>query len=561
MDLRRSVARGDLILVQVSVLVTLFASPSTRADTPAPCKETDYRIATPSLIAMRCEEKDVSGLVGTGKLYDSASAFTAPIPVDIKVTPYPDAREWLILELKPPSESAPQFFLQPRKKYKVVLSLHRPMESFAADAMPTTFDLDMSNTVVVSPLLAVSSQGQYEFVSHFAYKSGPDGACTLQVQDFSGRTNTLKASQCQVRAPIPDRGNVCSLQACSPADLARVAKTPEDLGSFQLTLDSGNKDTQQLPASVPNLIDIFGIPIKIDAKSQLMPEKAPASKDTSNYYANFNYGAGKGSKPGWIIDGKVAPTIGKLFHGYQFTPTALADVGFNQVSNLKYTDTINFGASFAHMYQPNDVLQGLLFKPGITYETDREFDRENLLATADLQFRFVNLYNPRERRNAIKYSNELKTAKAKKIPWTRANSKSVLLGYVLDFHTGIEAGGGLKDTTVKASVGKAKLPLPSYNIARIVPQAHALLEIGRFSIDSVGTARYLTTVEETVLERRDHSLFLKRLHGWNAYGVISSSWNFDPAGHFAITIAYKNGFAPPKFSRVNTVQSGITIKY
>jgi len=56
-------------------------------------------------------------------------------------------------------------------------------------------------------------------------------------------------------------------------------------------------------------------------------------------------------------------------------------------------------------------------------------------------------------------------------------------------------------------------------------------------------------------------LFLKRLHGWNAFGVISGSWNFDPAGHFAFTVAYKDGFSPPKFSRVNTVQSGITIKY
>ena len=164
-------------------------------------------------------------------------------------------------------------------------------------------------------------------------------------------------------------------------------------------------------------------------------------------------------------------------------------------------------------------------------------------------------------RSLNKFSRELEIAEANKIPWTRANSKPAIFGYVLDFQTGFEIGGALKDTIVKASSGKATLPLPSYNIARIVPQVHGLLEFGRFSVDATAYVRYLATVENTVLERQDHSLFLKRLHGWNSYGVISGSWNFDPAGHFAFTVSYKDGFAPPKFSRVNTVQSGITLKY
>lgn len=556
MNFRLFLAAGRLTVVFGLVVVGLFIVPSVQADTPPPCKEIDYKIPTPMLIVVKCEEKDLSGFVGSGQLYDSSSGLNAPLPVDISVIPYPGAVKWLILELKPPSPSAPPFSLQLGKKYKIVLLLHRPGESVAPNAPPTAFDLEMSNTVVVSPATAVSSKDQYEFVSHFAYKSGPDGPCSLQVEDFSGKTETLKAHDCRVPAPIPDPTTVRS-----GADLVRIANSPEDLGSFQLILDSGNKATQQLPVSVPKLTDIFDKPVKIDAKSQLLPEKAPASKDSSNYYVNLNYAAGRGSKPGWVLDGKIAPTIGSLFHGYQFSPTASADVGQNQVSNLKYTDTINFCASFAHMYQPNDVLQGLLFKPGMTYETDREFDRHNLLATPDVQFRFANLYNPRQRRNAIKYSDEVKIADTKKIPWSRANSKPVLLGYLLNFDTGLELGGALKDTTVKASVGKATLPLPSYNIARIVMQAHGLFEIGRFSIDAVGTARYLTTIENTVLQRADNTLFLKRVHGWNAFGVIAGSWNFDAAGHFAFTVAYKDGFSPPKFSRVNTVQSGITIKY
>ncbi len=555
MNFPLSVFRPRLIAVAALALVVLLGTPVLRADTPAPCTVTDYKVAAPTLVAVLCDEDDVSGLVGAGKLYDWPGALNTPLPADIRVTPYPKAIQWLILELKPVGSSAPPFSLQVGKKYKVILALHRSTEAVTSDAIPTTFDLEMTNTVPMSAALSLSEEGKWEFVSHLAYKSGPEGPCTLQVEDFSGTTETLKADGCRVAAAIPDPKKVTS-----PADLSRLVDTPENLGSFQLVLGS-KKATQQLPFAVPGLLDIFGQPVKIDSKSQIVPEKAPASKDSSSYYVNLNYAAGKGSKPGWVLDGKIAPVIGNLIYGYQVMPTATADVGQNQVSNLKYADTITFGLSFGHMYKPNKVLQGLLFRPGIAYESDREFDRHNLLATPDLHFRLVNLYNPRQRRSARKFADEAEIAKANKIPWTRANSKPVLLGYVLDFHTGLELGGALKDTTVKASVGKATQPLPSYHIARVVPVAHGLLEIGRFSIEAVAAARYLTTVENTVLERPDHTLFLKRLHGWNAFGVISGSWSFDPAGHFALTVAYKDGFSPPKFSRISTVQSGITIKY
>jgi len=48
---------------------------------------------------------------------------------------------------------------------------------------------------------------------------------------------------------------------------------------------------------------------------------------------------GKGIKARLVLDGKIAPVIGNLIYGYQVMPTATADVGQNQVSNLKYADT------------------------------------------------------------------------------------------------------------------------------------------------------------------------------------------------------------------------------
>jgi hypothetical protein len=536
-------------------LFSLFSGSPVNAQTAGPlCTPTDYKIVSLAIIAIQCDE-DVSHLVGEGQLLDAASGPGKPLVSSIPVTPYEGASQWLILDLGAGSPAMPGGPLQLGKKYTLAVSLHLPGQASSPGAAPLTSQIETNNTVAVSPAIALSSKNTFEFVSHFAYKPGPGSSCALQVEDFSGRTQTIKAYDCRVPAPIADSAHV------TVSDLHRIAPSPEDLGSFILTLDNANKDIQQIPVAVADLVDFTGKAVKLDSKSQLVPEKAPPNKDASNYYINFNYAAGKGAKPGWVLDGKVAPVIGKLYHGYQISPSASADVGQNQVGSLKYTDTIDFGASLIHMYRPSDFLQGFLVSPGIAYETDREFDRHNLLATPDFRYNFVGLYNSRQRRSLNKFSRELEIAEANKIPWTRANSKPAFFGYVLNFHTGFEIGGALKDTIVEASSGKATLPLPAYNIVRVVPQVHGLLEFGRFSIDATAYVRYLATVENTVVERQDHSLFLKRLHGWNSYGVISGSWNFDPAGHFAFTVSYKDGFAPPKFSRVNTVQSGITLKY
>ncbi len=553
--MRRRTSIAQVPILGSLLLLFLFSGSCLQAQAVAPlCTPTDYKIVSLAIIAIQCDE-DVSHLVGEGQLLDPASGPGKPLVSSIPVTPYEEASQWLIFNLGAGSPAMLAGPLQLGKKYTLSVSLHPAGQVSPPGTTPLTLQIEMNNTVAVTPAIALSSKNTFEFVSHFAYKAGPGSSCTLQVQDFSGRTETIRAHDCRVPAPVADSPHV------TVSDLHRIAPSPEDLGSFLLTLDKANKDTQQIPLSVADLVDFSGKGVKLDSKSQLVPEKAPANKDASNYYINFNYAAGKGSKPGWVLDGKVAPVIGKLYHGYQISPSASADVGQNQVGSLTYTDTIDFGASLVHMYRPSDFLQGFLVSPGITYETDREFDRNNLLATPDFRYNFIGLYNPRQRRSLNKFSRELEIAEANKIPWTRANSKPAIFGYVLDFQTGFEIGGALKDTIVKASSGKATLPLPSYNIARIVPQVHGLLECGRFSVDATAYVRYLATTENTVLERQDHSLFLKRLHGWNSYGVISGSWNFDPAGHFAFTVSYKDGFAPPKFSRVNTVQSGITLKY
>ena len=49
--------------------------------------------------------------------------------------------------------------------------------------------------------------------------------------------------------------------------------------------------------------------------------------------------------------------------------------------------------------------------------------------------------------------------------------------------------------------------------------------------------------------------------GWRRYGEVSLQIGIDRSGHVAFSATYKRGSAPPTFGDINTVQSGLAIKY
>ena len=99
------------------------------------------------------------------------------------------------------------------------------------------------------------------------------------------------------------------------------------------------------------------------------------------------------------------------------------------------------------MFRPNTVLQGIFFSPGITFETDKELDRDNLLANPDLTYYFAGLYAPRRVRTLREFSKRQAIAKAHGITLAPETLPRARLGYTLDFHSGTEIGGALRDTT------------------------------------------------------------------------------------------------------------------
>jgi hypothetical protein len=524
------------------------------AQGPSSCSAKDFRVMGQSALAIRCAG-NTTGLVVTGVSVYSLSATTiTPLATTITVSHFSSSKEWLLLTL-----TGTASILQPKQKYRLIFNY--------SVAPKEVFDFDTSETVAIATPVIKSQPNEYRATARVGFsvdgkklgsaRVNEHAPCEIQMQDDTKKPVSVRG-KCSVLDTLPSE---------SPTAAQLSAVDPDRVGLYVIDLDDDPRPNL-IPKDFPPLQTVFGNPLKIDPKSRFSPQKAPATKDASQYYINFNYAAGVGTVPAWVLDGKISPQIG-IYHGYSFAPLAAANVGNNKLKGQTYTDTVNFGATAQRIFQPKHILQELLFSPGATYETDKKFDRDNLMATVDLRYNFPGLYETQSVGTLQKYYDLVLAAREQKQKDPNAqvieplvdDVKTVLVGYALDFHTGLEAGGALVDTTVTASSGKATLTLPNYSIVRAVPQVHGLLEIWKFSIDVTMTGRYLFTTENTVVETATHSLFLQRVQGWKGIGSVTGIYNWDPQGHFGITIGYKDGFAPPTYQRVNAVQAGLLLKY
>ena len=125
--------------------------------------------------------------------------------------------------------------------------------------------------------------------------------------------------------------------------------------------------------------------------------------------------------------------------------------------------------------------------------------------------------------------------------------------------------------TVKSSDTRTSVVLPNYNIARLRPKLAATLEFGHMALAATVTPRYLFMAENVTRQRQIpdpknasaqiRQIYLSQARGLRAYGEASISWQFDEAGHYALSVNYKVGSVPPNFDYVNTVQTGITVKF
>jgi hypothetical protein len=292
----------------------------------------------------------------------------------------------------------------------------------------------------------------------------------------------------------------------------------------------------------------------------LSMQSGPTSKDNAQFYANFQIAAGTGAAGAWGLDGKIAMFPVPFLHGSLTLASATANTGKNtsNISGSTYTDTIDWTlpGSWAVSLWREKAPTTLTLIASPKYETDREFDKENLLFAGDTIWTARKLYQPQSYRSKSKNGVMPKYGDA----------DYAELGYELEFHAGIESGGALVVTTTQNTKKTQSIQVPKYQIERVVPQIHGLFQrsldrLGLLSIDNVVKSRYLFTSENTVQQSPTGLLSIKQVSGWKAIDTLTGTWNPPQNNNVGFTATYKTGFDAPKFARVNSVLAGVVIQF
>jgi len=466
--------------------------------------------------------------------------------------------------------SFPSATLKVKRVYRLT---YRQMDPTTHSSTATTLNVDTTPTVTVSYLPRAAGGFLFEFESVLAFRSSsgllvtiptdcpsrqqkgaansPWRPVTLTTTDKKlGKTETV---QVWLNTPSQTTGNpfqnpngLGSMYACvnRTALHGDFAVDPAGAAALLSNLDSSLGKVQW--AFAPG--------------SKLAPAPPPTAKGDASFYANVNLAAATGASFAWGLDGKVALEPLPLGGGTLTLLSAAANTGHNtaNVKGQTYTDTIDWTLPYNYLFSiPGSSPATLVVTATPLYETDLEFDRRNLLIAADTSWSLKKLYQPQT------YRTPAKNGQLVKYPDPALNP----FGYGLQFHAGVEAGSALISTVQKATSGSAKLTIPTYSIARAVPQVRGFLQwipnrsLGLITLDDTFTGRYLFATENTVEQSKTFALRLRPIDGWKGFNSLLATWSPPSTGHFGLTATYNDGFCAPRFSRVNSVTLGVTILY
>jgi len=315
-------------------------------------------------------------------------------------------------------------------------------------------------------------------------------------------------------------------------------------------------DTSPKPIEIDSFSNVLGDTLQIDGNTSLGKSKAPANKDAAWLWIDGTITAGTGTAPAWVLDGKLAPLQVQLKRATMVTWfSATANIGNNKVNGHSAKDEIDFSGPSGKMYRDGKTI-GEEFSLSPTYETNMALNHRNMLAIGDIVWDWGKLNQTQFVRTAMKIQVP------KKMPKEGDYKGGYdVYGWNLHFHTGFEAGGALDSSTVTNSTTKATVgTIPTYSIARFVPEIDGIFQYRWLSFESDLTGRYLFTTEHTAVDDRDGNPYLESVSGWKA--VNAMTFSVKPSEqHFAFSVGYMNGFSAPTYQRANGVTIGVQVKY
>lgn len=332
---------------------------------------------------------------------------------------------------------------------------------------------------------------------------------------------------------------------------------PDALSVLQgvvVSRQSVKSNTSPAAIELPNLSNVLGASLQVDSKSVLPQSKAPATESAAWLWVDGTITAGTGAAPAWVVEEKFAPLTKQLGENVITWFAVTANIGNNKIGGQAAKDVIDFvGPSLTNYHDFKKV--GMESSIAPTYETNRAFTHKNLLAVGDVIWDF----------DALNQSQFVRTARRN--PPTKVPKEGdykggySAIGWNLHFHTGFETGSALSTVDVKNPTTKAFVgTIPTYAIARLVPQVDGIYQYKWLQLEDLFTGRYLFATETTSVNDKRGNPYLEAVSGAKAVNALK--FTVTPAAqHFAMTVTYTNGFAAPTYQRANGVKIGATVKY
>jgi hypothetical protein len=548
------------------VLMLAFASSlvAQSAPVPLPCKvpENGWRLAQPWLIFVNCGFLDLTQFNTTAQVAeipDKGSPSVIP-GFTGRVELWQPRESWLIIHLEQNGKPAR---LASGKTYEIKIApdgaavVSRNNKPAAGPFEPLAVNLSTKPVARVEAPVFAELGIQFELRSNIAYRPFDRHAPRFSQLNVFGKKEDHSSETVAMGITLTP----CPPDQTCPDPAFTQDHGPDELGVAVLTLTSDRLRQPQARAVVEDLFNIFGDQLKIEGTVQL--GGVPKTKDDADWYWKFSHQAGPGGKPGFVSDIKIAPNLGAFwFGGYTFKPAVLIDIGQGTVSSVKTNNLVSGSLGITRLYVTHQRgLEAARVTPGITFETDRQFDKRNLFYDQEIQFHFSDFEMPRKIR-ARKILPELKKKDPEKYKNAIYSENLAAYGYGFQFFFGGEFGGSFIDRSVKASASSAQVNLPSNAVARLRPRARLFLEFHRLTLDVSAAGRYLLPAENVTRESRDgKNIHVEQVSGFKPYGEAGLSIGLDSSGHIALSSTFKLGWQPPTFVKVNTIQSGILIRY
>jgi hypothetical protein len=323
--------------------------------------------------------------------------------------------------------------------------------------------------------------------------------------------------------------------------------------------------SKKLPAGQTSALSLKGGRIPAEGKIQL--DSAPSNENDAFVLIKANAVAAVHQAPVFTLSGSVAPfhpaAEARYLGPIQFDPSVVFDVGLRSTKTANsiivpaaFKNTFLFGLpdratnnDFRSKTKLNPFGLSLAFGP--RYETDRTFQRVNILGDARTELYLAQL----------SHSVQAVQARASAMnPKYRDFIEGPVGGFQLTPYIELVGGAHVNNETVTNTTAKVSETVPAHSILRFYGGTLTKAQFWRFQVSSETSVIYFFE-PETIGYTTKQSVALRVVNGLQFHAKPDFTFYIDPAHHFGLDITYENGRWAPNFEYLNTVNIGIKVVY